>query len=212
MVGKKYEKNTNNESYNESNIVTLSSFSIFGFLLHGTVPYSIVPHVVLPGRYSWHWGICSASSPSLSLSSSSLSLSQPCFPRWWLRHQGKIITAIWCKNENTNRILNRAHSKGYCFINSPSVTECLHSLTLYHNVSFASIGIFHRYLYVYSSSELANRMPTPSCTFVTQNFPFALTFCVHLANTKVNQAFHFTHLVAKSWNSSFSTLLPLKLF
>merc|ERR1711980_19460 len=90
---------------------------------------------------------------------------------------------------NSYIIINRAESKTFRLINSPSLTDCLQSLKIHRSV--ASLSIFYRYFHGNCSSELANCMPPPlrrpHCTSLsTYSHPFS----VQLSNARVNQHLH----------------------
>ena len=109
-----------------------------------------------------------------------------------------------------------AESKAFRLINSPTLTDCLDSLS--HRCNVASLSIFYRYFHASCYLELTNCMPQllrrPRCIRLsTSSHPYP----VHLSNTRVNQYLHFfISYIGKLWKSlpffSFSTCLWLELF
>ena len=92
-------------------------------------------------------------------------------------------------------------------INSPSLNDCLDSLSQWRNA--ASSSLFYRNFHADYSYELANCMSPPlprhCCTRLST---FSHPYSVHLPNARVNQNLHsFIPDTGKLWNS-----LPLSVF
>ena len=104
-------------------------------------------------------------------------------------------------------LLNRVKSKAFCLINSSPLTDCLNSLSHWHNA--ASLSLYYRYFHADCSSELENCMPPPSHGTSTSTRLFiSHPYSIHLSNAKVNQYLHsFIPYTSKLWNS-----LPLSVF
>ena len=106
-------------------------------------------------------------------------------------------------------LLNRMESKALRLIKSPSLTDCLDSLSRRRNV--ASLFLFYLYVHADCSSELANCMPPPlprpRCPRLSISFH---PYSVHLPNARVNQyLFSFILYTDKLWNTFPLSIFPL---
>ena len=93
---------------------------------------------------------------------------------------------IWGGSTHT-ALLNKVESKAFRLINSPSLADCLDSLS--HRRNVASLSLFYFNFHAECSSELANCMPLPRprCTrLYTSSHPCY----VYISNARVNQYLH----------------------
>ena len=112
-----------------------------------------------------------------------------------------------CGDSTHTALLNRVESKAFRLINSPTLIDCIDSLT--HRRNVASLSIFYRYFHADCSSELANCMPLPvpwarSTRLSTSSHPYF----IRLPNARVNQYLHsFIPYTGK-----FGISLPMSVF
>lgn len=105
-------------------------------------------------------------------------------------------------------IQDRVKLKAFCLMSSPSLTDCLQPLKLYHNVACLAI---YWYFHAYCSSELSNCMPLllwPPCTHLsTQANPIHCPnpLCKRSQLPAIFHSFHWKILEL----SSFIYILPV---